>query len=57
MTATVDTAADATTAESVDLEGLTKAQLLQYAEQYGIDGVSSSQTKAEIKSIILDALG
>lgn len=35
------------------LDDMTKAQLLDYADDNGIDGVSSRQTKAQIKSVIL----
>ena len=34
--------------DAVDLGGMTKAQLLAYAEEHGITGVSSSMTKAQI---------
>lgn len=33
---------------AADLSGMTKAQLLGYAEENGIEGVSSSMSKAEI---------
>lgn len=35
-------------ANSVDLGGMTKAQLLSYAEESGVPGVSSRMTKAQI---------
>lgn len=37
---------------AADLANMTKAQLLEYAEVNGIEGVSSSMKKAEIYSII-----
>jgi branched-subunit amino acid aminotransferase/4-amino-4-deoxychorismate lyase len=37
---------------SDDLESMTKAQLLEYAEQNGITGVNSSMKKAEIIAAI-----
>lgn len=37
-----------TTASAVDLSKMTKAQLLSYAEESGISGVSGSMTKAQI---------
>lgn len=38
--------------ESVDLNSMTKAQLLAYAEELGIEGLSDSMTKAEIIAAI-----
>ena len=35
---------------------MTKAELLSYAEEHGIDGVSSSMLKADIYATILAAL-
>lgn len=35
-----------------DLSKMTKAQLLAYAEEHGITGVSSSMTKAQIIEVI-----
>jgi hypothetical protein len=39
---------------AVDLSGMTKAELLEFAEQNGIDGVDSSMLKAEIYDIIIN---
>lgn len=39
---------------AVSVDGMTKADLLKYAAENGIDGVSGSMLKAEIKSIILN---
>lgn len=36
-----------------DLSGMTKAQLLSYAGDNGIDGVSASMRKADILSVIV----
>lgn len=38
--------------EKPDLSTMTKAQLLEYAQENGIEGVSSSMTKAEILGTI-----
>lgn len=38
--------------ESVNLDGMTKAQLLEYAAEKGIPGVSSSMLKADILAAI-----
>lgn len=35
-------------ADSADLGGMTKAQLLSYAKESGVSGVSSRMTKAQI---------
>lgn len=35
-----------------DLSGMTKSQLLDYAEQIGVTGVRSSMTKAQIIAAI-----
>lgn len=43
-------------ADAVDLDNMTKAQLLQYAEDNGIDGVTGSMTKAEILAVIREAI-
>lgn len=40
----------------VDLSSMTKAELLEYAEQNGIDGVDSSMLKAEIYEIIVNSI-
>lgn len=37
------------------LSGMTKAQLLAYAEEHGIGGVSSSMLKADIYAAIIAA--
>lgn len=42
-------------APAVDLSGMTKAQLLAYAEEHGIEGVSSSMLKADMIAAILAA--
>lgn len=39
---------------AVDLASMTKAQLLEYAEANGIEGVNSSMKKAEIYEIIIN---
>ena len=38
------------------LDGMTKAQLLEYAAANGIEGVSSSMLKADILSVIKEAI-
>lgn len=43
--------------DPVDLDSMTKAQLLAYAEENGVEGVSSSMLKADILSTIKNALG
>lgn len=40
----------------VDLDSMTKAQLLAYAAEHGISGVSSSMLKADILSVIKEAV-
>ena len=40
---------------SVDLDSMTKAQLLEYAEANGITGVGSSMLKADILAAIKEA--
>ena len=42
--------------DAVDLSSMTKAELLEFAEQHGIDGVNSSMLKAEIYETILNNL-
>lgn len=42
--------------DSVDLDSMTKAQLLEYAAANGIEGVSSSMLKADILSVIKTAV-
>lgn len=39
-----------------DFSDMTKAQLLEYAEQNGIEGVSSSMLKADILAVIEEAV-
>lgn len=39
-----------------DFSRMTKAQLLDYAEQNGIEGVSSSMLKADILAVIEEAV-
>lgn len=39
----------------VDLDSMTKAQLVAYAEANGIEGVSSSMLKADILATIKEA--
>jgi hypothetical protein len=41
---------------AVDLSSMTKAELLEFAEQHGIDGVNSSMLKADIYNTILNNL-
>lgn len=43
--------------ETVDLTVMTKAELLQYAAENGITGVSSSMLKADIYAAIVAAEG
>ena len=40
----------------VDLSIMTKAELLAYAEEHGIEGVSSSMLKADIYAVIAAAV-
>lgn len=40
----------------VNLDGMTKAQLLEFAAENGIEGVSSSMLKADILSVIKEAI-
>lgn len=42
--------------DSVDLDSMTKAQLLAYAGENGIEGVSSSMLKADILAAIKEAV-
>jgi hypothetical protein len=42
--------------DAVDLSNMTKAELLAFAEQNGIEGVNSSMLKAEIYETILNNL-
>lgn len=41
---------------NVDLSGMTKAELLEFAEANGIEGVDSSMLKADIYNTILNNL-
>lgn len=41
---------------NVDLSAMTKAELLEFAENNGIDGVDSSMLKAEIYEIIVNSI-
>ena len=43
------------TEETVDFSKMTKAQLLEYAEANGIDGVDSSMLKADILAVLTNA--
>ena len=43
-------------APDVDLKSMTKAELLEFAEANGIEGVSGSMLKAEIYNAIVEAL-
>lgn len=38
------------------LENMTKPELLAYAEEHGIEGVSSSMLKADIYAVIKEAV-
>ena len=38
-----------------DFDSMTKAQLLDYAKENGIEGVSSSMLKADILTVIKEA--
>ena len=40
--------------EDVDFDSMTKAELLAYADENGIEGVNSSMLKAEIYEIIVN---
>lgn len=42
--------------DDVNLSSMTKAELLAFAEENGIDGVDSSMLKAEIYEIIVNNL-
>lgn len=41
--------------DAVDLDSMTKAKLLEYAEANGIAGVSSAMLKADILVVIKEA--
>lgn len=38
--------------ETVDFDGMTKAQLLEYAKENGISGVSAAMNKADILAVV-----
>ncbi len=42
--------------DDVDLASMTKAELIAFAEENGIDGVDSSMLKAEIYAVIINNL-
>lgn len=42
--------------DDVDLSSMTKAELLAFAEENGIDGVDSSMLKADIYETIINNL-
>lgn len=42
--------------DAVDLDSMTKAQLLAYAEENGITGVNSAMLKADILAAIKEAV-
>lgn len=42
-------------ADDVDFDSMTKAELLAYANENGIDGVNSSMLKADILTVIKEA--
>lgn len=42
--------------DNVDLSSMTKAELLAYAEDNGIEGVDSSMLKADIYNTIVEAM-
>lgn len=44
--------ADKTAPETVDFDGMTKAQLLEYAKVHGISGVSAAMNKADILAVV-----
>lgn len=44
--------ADKTAPETVDFDGMTKAQLLEYAKENGISGVSAAMNKADILAVV-----
>ena len=45
-------AADAAAPAAVDVDEMTKAQLLEYAKENGIAGVSAAMNKADILAVI-----
>lgn len=46
-----------TEADAPDFDSMTKAQLLEYAEEHGIEGVNSRMLKADILEVITNAHG
>lgn len=46
---------DDTSDDDEDIDSMTKAQLLEYAAEHGIDGVSSRMLKADILEVIRNA--
>ena len=44
--------ADKTAPETVGFDGMTKAQLLEYAKENGISGVSAAMNKADILAVV-----
>lgn len=42
-------------AEDVDFDSMTKAELLAYADENGIEGVNSNMLKADILAVIKEA--
>jgi hypothetical protein len=42
-------------ADDVDFASMTKAELLEYAKQNGIEGVNSSMLKADIYNAIISS--
>ena len=43
-------------ADNVDFSSMTEAELLEYAEENGIEGVNSSMLKADIYNTILNSI-
>ncbi len=43
---------DSTAPVAVDFDGMTKAQLLDYAKEHGIAGVSAAMNKADILAAV-----
>lgn len=43
-------------AEDVDFDSMTKAELLAYANENGIEGVNSNMLKADILAVIKSAI-
>lgn len=42
--------------DNPDIDSMTKAELIKYAHNNGISGVSNQMTKAEIYDIVLNAV-